>query len=172
MSSNLGRSGDSSHCPDVLVLGLGNTILTDDGVGIYAARLVRERVDDFCVAVKEASMGGLELLELMRGFKRVILVDAIFTGNSSPGSLVRMKAEELRSGSALSRHQISLPEALGLAESLNIEVPKEIIIYGIEAQDVYTFSESCTPEIEKSLPDVADAIVQEAMQLTECDKKE
>ena len=100
--------------PDTLVLGLGNTIITDDGVGIYIARLIRERLSSSGVLVQEASVGGFELIDLLRGFRRAIIIDAIYTGQNEPGALVRLKPENLQSGSALSRHQISLPEAMGL----------------------------------------------------------
>lgn len=144
-----------------MVLGLGNTILSDDGVGIYVAREIGKRVLDPNVIVKEASIGGLELLDLMVGFDRVILIDAVVTGKYEVGTLVRMRIEDLKGGTAMARHQVAFPEALRLGRKLKMDLPKEITIYGVEVKDIMTFGESCTPEVAASIPKIGDEIVEE-----------
>jgi hydrogenase maturation protease len=143
-----------------LVLGLGNTILTDDGVGIYVVRRLKAKIQELNVEVKEASLGGLELLELMKGFHRVILIDAILTGKHEVGTLIELRIEDLKGGSAMLRHQIGLSEALGLGRELGMDLPERLRIYGIEVKDILTFSESCTPEIESRIPAIVEEIVQ------------
>jgi len=142
-----------------LVIGLGNTILSDDGVGIYVARGVEKLVRGLDVEVKEASLGGLELLELMKGFQCVILIDAILTGKYDVGALVELQVEDLKGGSAMLRHQIGLSEALGLGRELGMDLPEKIRIYGIEVKDILTFSESCTPEIENRISTIVELIM-------------
>ena len=141
------------------MLGLGNTILSDDGVGIYVAREIGRRWPILDVRVEEASVGGLELLDRMAGFDRVILIDAVQTGRVKVGSLVTMRVEDLVGGSAMARHQVPFHEALMLGRKLGMDLPDEIKIYGVEVKDILTFAESCTPEVAAVVPAIAEAIV-------------
>lgn len=143
-----------------LILGLGNTLLRDDGVGIYVMREIRKQVENSDVIFQEAGVGGLELLDLMTGFQKAIIIDAFQTGRSKIGTLNVLRPEDLAGGSAMTRHQVSFPEALELGKQLNIELPDEIVIYGIEVADAQTFQEQCTPELQARIPDIAEDIIQ------------
>lgn len=145
--------------PRILILGLGNTILSDDGVGIYVAREIRKDVAESCAAVVEASLGGLELLDLMAGYDKAVLIDAMVLPDGPPGTIERVNADDLEGGSAMARHQIPFAEALELAAVLNMDVPDDIVIYGIRVTDTVTFSEECTPAVKKAIPDIAAAII-------------
>jgi len=144
-----------------LILGLGNTILTDDGVGIYVVREIEKKVGDPRVVFREACLGGLELLEEIEGFRCVVLVDAVVTGRHPIGTLVRMRVEDVKGGSSLARHQIGFSEALRLGQALKRNMPNKIIIYGIEVKDVRTFGESCTPEVATYIPKIVEEIIEE-----------
>lgn len=144
-----------------LVLGLGNTILTDDGVGIYAAREIGKRISDEKVDVVEASLGGLELLDPLVGYDRAILVDAMPLGDAEIGSLVKCRPEDLGGGSAMARHQVPFQEALTLGRQLGMELPDDIVIYGIQVKDTKTFGESCTEEVQACIPGIVERIIRE-----------
>ena len=88
------------------------------------------------IDVKEASLGGLELLEIMSGYEKVILIDAIQTGGNDIGALVKIRPEDLPGGSSMARHQVSLVEALELGRLLKMNLPESIVIYGVEVKDV------------------------------------
>jgi hydrogenase maturation protease len=151
-----------------LILGLGNSILTDDGVGIYVARLLAERLKDRPdVAVAEACVGGLRLLEMVGGYARLILVDAIQTASGQPGAIYRLtpddfadprRAASLHSGCS---HDMDLFTALEFGRQLGMALPKEFVIIAIEARDVITFAERCTPEIEAAIPAALQAVLAE-----------
>jgi hydrogenase maturation protease len=153
---------------NTLILGLGNPILSDDGVGIYVARLLAERLKDRpSVAVSEACVGGLRLLEMINGYERLILVDAIQTVGGQPGAIYRLtpndfadprRAASLHSGCS---HDMDLFTALEFGRQVGMAMPKEMVIIAIEAQDVITFGESCTPEIEAAIPKAAEAALEE-----------
>jgi hydrogenase maturation protease len=143
----------------ILILGLGNTILSDDGVGIHVAREIGKQLQDSNVIVKEASVGGLELLDLLVGFRKVVLIDAVITGQLHVGAVMKMSPEDLQGGSALTRHHVGLNEVLGLAKKLGMDIPDEIVIYGIEVKDTLTFSKSCTPEVSANIARVAEEII-------------
>jgi len=142
-----------------LVLGLGNTILSDDGVGIYVVREIGKRVCFPFVSFQEASVGGLELLDLMAGFERVILIDAVLTQRNKAGTLVPMKVQDVNGGSAMARHQVGLYEALVLGRKLKMNLPARISLYGIEIKDNRTFGESCTADVAAAIPGIVKTII-------------
>ena len=144
-----------------VILGLGNTILTDDGVGIFVVREVGKRLREPNVVVKEASLGGLELLELIKGFDHLVLIDAMQTGKYEVGTLIKLRAEDMKGGSAMSRHQVSFSDALELGRRLNMDLPEKIDIYGIEVMDIFTLGESCTPEVGARIPAIVEEIILE-----------
>jgi hydrogenase maturation protease len=177
-----------------LVLGLGNPILTDDGVGIHVVRLAarcwqhHSRTARTCTAgpersrgersqsarperrrgdgitFKEASIGGLRLLDVLEGFDRVILVDAILTRDGVAGETYGLRVSDLQASlHSGSSHDLSLASALALGRGLGMSLPHDddITIIAIQAQDVLTFGEQCTPAVAQSIPRAAEAILAE-----------
>ena len=152
-----------------VVLGLGNPLLTDDGVGIYAVRAAEERCQTLEngeqeVTFAEASLGGLRLLDVVADYDRLILVDATLTPEGKPGAVYRFTPGELRySLHSGTTHDLSLSEALALGRSLGAKVPAEeqIVILAIEVGDVLTFGETCTPLVTDAIPRVAEMICTE-----------
>jgi hydrogenase maturation protease len=148
-----------------LVLGLGNPILTDDGVGIHLVRALRARCGpQDGVDLAEASVGGLRLLDVLAGYRRVILVDAIQTPDGEPGAVYRLCPDDLRqslhSGSS---HDISLSGALTLGRSLGMVLPNDddLVIIGVQVEDVLTFGENCTPAVRAAIPQALQMVCEE-----------
>jgi hydrogenase maturation protease len=149
-----------------LIVGLGNPILTDDGIGIHVVREVASHSLPKDVTCTEASLGGLRLLEILSGYERVILVDAIQTVNGKPGDIHRLSADDLRASlHAGSTHDLSLPGALRLGRSMGMALPDDqnILILAVEVVDVLTFGEECTPEVAEAIPRIARAVLTEAL---------
>jgi hydrogenase maturation protease len=145
-----------------LVLGLGNMILTDDRVGMIVAEEVGRRVDADDVTVTQASIGGLGLLELVVGYEKVIIVDAIQTEEGQPGQVHRLYADEFRPHlRGASSHDISLATALELGRQLHEDIPGEIVILAVEAADVETFGEELTPAVAAAVPEVVELVLDE-----------
>jgi len=141
-----------------LVLGLGNPILGDDGVGVRVAEAVRHALPaHISVEVSETSVGGLSLMERMVGYERVILIDAL-CNNNSPGTIRRLTLADLQTISPMqhsaSAHDTSLVTAFAMGQRLGLALPQEIIIYGIEVKNVFDFSEEMTPAVAQSIPQV------------------
>jgi hydrogenase maturation protease len=138
-----------------LVLGLGNPILSDDGVGIKVAQEVGEKLNDPQITVAATSAAGLSLLDSIVGYDKVIIIDAIQTEKGRAGQIYRMGPEDFSLTKYLSSpHQINLATALELGNVLNLAMPQEITIFAVEAKDITTFSEKCTPEVEQAIPEV------------------
>jgi hydrogenase maturation protease len=138
-----------------VIVGLGNPILSDDGVGVYAARLLAERLAGAPVVVSESSLGGLRFLDLLAGFERAIIIDAIQWRHGPVGTVYRLSADEaVPTVRAVSFHDISLGTALALGHRVGIPLPTEIVFLAVEAGDTLTVSERCSPEVQAALPEV------------------
>ena len=145
-----------------LVLGLGNTILSDDGVGIRVAQELKNRLEREDVTVVEASVAGLDMLDLLTPHDKAIIVDAIQTRGGKVGQIYRFEPEAfVATEHASSPHDMNLATALELGRRLGIPLPKEISIFAVEVEDVTTFSETCTPVVEQAIPIVVDMVMQE-----------
>jgi hydrogenase maturation protease len=146
----------------MLVLGLGNPILSDDGAGPAVARELESKLDPQTVTVAEASLGGLNLLDLIIGYDRVIIIDAIKTENGRPGQVYRLTPGALTSTRyTASTHDVNLATALELGKKLGMALPREMVIYAIEVDDTGTFGESFTPAVAAAVPACAAMIVEE-----------
>jgi hydrogenase maturation protease len=145
-----------------LVLGIGNPILSDDGVGIKVAQEVGKKLDDPQITVSETSAAGLSLLDSLIGYDKVIIIDAIQTERGKAGQIYRMKPEDFSFTKRVSSpHQINLVTALELGQLLNLTMPREISIFAVEAEDITSFSEKCTHEVEQAIPEVAKMVLHE-----------
>ena len=135
----------------IVVLGMGNTILADDGVGIYVVREVGRRINREDVDIKETSLAGINLLELLSGYEKAIVVDAIRSGKKNPGDVLKLSPNDFEvSPHYASAHHINFSSALELGKRLGAELPKNIVIYAIEVLDTETFNEKCTTkEVEE-----------------------
>jgi hydrogenase maturation protease len=135
----------------VLVLALGNDVLGDDGAGPAAAQSLRERYGEL-VDIVESGEAGLALLEILEGYERALLLDAILTGTAEPGTVLSFRPEAFRRVVAPSPHYAGLPEVFDLARRLEVSLPREIEVLAIEVKDPYTVREGLTPEVAAALP--------------------
>ena len=148
------------------IIGLGNTILSDDGVGIFTVREVARRVAGTgCGAdpdIVESEVAGFALMELMAGWERVILVDCTQFDRLEAGTVLRLDQHDLRTCPRLcSAHEIDLPTALELGRRLGMAMPREIIVFGIQAEDARTFGGSLSPAAARGMQRAVDLILRE-----------
>ena len=145
-----------------LILGLGNPILSDDGVGFRVAGELRGRLSQQEVTVMETSMAGLSLLDLSAGYDRAIIIDAIQTVGGKAGQIYRLDSEVLDvTQHAASAHNVNFATALELGNKLGLALPQRVFIFAIEVTDTSTFSEECTPEVRQAVPVCVEMIIQE-----------
>jgi hydrogenase maturation protease len=136
-----------------LVLGLGNELLSDDGVGLLAIRHLKEEYMGQAEMV-ESSLHGLALIDLFIGYDKTIIIDAIQTGKHKPGEIIQLSPDDLDHVIAPSPHYSGMPEMLALAKELGLEFPREIVIFAIEVIDPYTLGGGLTPVIKDKLPEL------------------
>ena len=148
-----------------LVLGMGNPILSDDGVGLLVADRLREGPLPDSVEVVQSEVGGLRLLELVRGFTRVIIIDALRSPAESgrhPGEVYRYEAKDFKGGHRYgSAHSIGLDTALEIGHKLGYDMPEEVTVFAIEAEDVETFSEELSPLVAAAAERVFELVREE-----------
>ena len=145
---------------NTLVLGIGNPILTDDGVGIKIAQKLKE--EKARLEVIMTSEAGIILLELLVGYKKLIIIDSIKTEKGKPGDLYKLELEDLKpSKDFSSSHGIGIATAFELGKGFGYRMPKYISIYAVEVKDNTTFSEKCTEEVEQRIPFIVKQIVRE-----------
>jgi len=153
-----------------LIIGLGNPILTDDGVGVKVAQELEDRIDlekHPELTITEASAGGLRLMEALLGYDRVILIDAFYLDpeTNNPGKIHHLTLDDLREVSptqhSTSAHDTSLVTALDAAEQMGYQIPEEFSIYAVEVENILEFSETPTPAVAQAIPIVVSRIIEE-----------
>ncbi len=150
-----------------LILGLGNPILRDDGVGCHVAMALKERLQEPEVDVLEASIAGLDFLDMLTGYDKVIIIDAIQTGEGTPGQIYRLNLEAFNATRhAASPHDVNFATALELGNKLGLALPSHIDIFAVEVADTSCFGEECTPEVTEAIPLCVEMIVQELRSTT------
>jgi hydrogenase maturation protease len=146
----------------ILILGMGNLLLCDDGVGLRVAAELENRINRPEITVIETGVAGLSLLDLLVGYDRAIIIDAIQTVGGKAGQIYRLGPEAFdTTRRTATSHDVDFTTALEFGKKLNLPLPQEIVIFAIEASDVNTFSEECTPEVQKAIPTCAEMVLQE-----------
>lgn len=145
-----------------LILGLGNPLLSDDSVGLHIINRLKELISSLDITISEASVGGLDFLELLTGFDKAIVIDAIQTEGGHPGQVYRLGPGAFKATQhASSPHDVDFATALELGKRLGIALPCDVVIFAVEAGDVTTFSEQCTPGVERAIDVVTEMVLNE-----------
>ena len=168
-----GGGAERSSCAaagKTLVIGLGNPLVSDDSVGLRVAErlkpLLADRED---IDVTEDYWGGLRLMERMIGYRRAVVIDAICTG-AAPGTIHHLSTRSIATQKSASAHDVNLPTALAFGRRAGVRLPadEEILLIGIEAEDLVNFNDQCTPAVAAAIP----RAVQEVVRLLDCETYE
>jgi hydrogenase maturation protease len=133
----------------ILILGIGNKILSDDGIGIRLIEDLQDYFKDSCLHFKTACAGGLEIVELMQDYEHVIILDAIKTKGGKPGKIYYFTLQDFKDSLHTSNfHDISFLIALEFGKTSGMKVPGDIKILAIEIVEDMYFSENFSNEIQ------------------------
>ncbi len=144
-----------------VVIGVGNLLLRDEGVGIHVVQELQKRAFPPGVEVLDGGVAGVRLLDLFSGAQKLLLVDAAEMG-LEPGSIVRFTPEDVRFQSGelkLSTHDVALPEVLAIARAVN-QCPSEVVIIGIQPKEI-SWGTELTPEVGAAIPKVVELVLEE-----------
>ena len=147
-----------------LVLGIGNTLLGDDGVGVYAARELAEKMSDENVTVMDTAIDGLNLLDVIRNYERLIVIDAIIDERAETGTIFRLTQDQIPppSLSGGSSHNLNLATTLSIGNRIFPgEIPGEVVVFAVASQNVDCVTEEMTANVKLALPHVVELVVNE-----------
>lgn len=158
------RAADSP----VLVVGLGNPLLGDDGVGWRVVDALERRLAEAAapgrlppLELDRVAVGGLGLMERLIGSERAILVDALDAGPDPPGTVLVLPVERASalSGRLDGAHDASLLAALDAGRAMAAPLPSEIVVVTVRAGRVDTFCERLSPEVARAVPAAVEAVL-------------
>jgi len=146
-------------CP-TLVLGLGNILLRDEGVGVRVVQAMERMALPREVEVFDGATAGVDLLDVLAERRKVVVIDAI-AGDSPPGTVLRLTPADLapRHERGVSLHDLGLLETLALAEQLNVS-PEEVVIIGVKPHSVACGLE-LSPELARAVPQIIELVLAE-----------
>jgi hydrogenase maturation protease len=151
------------HPAKVLVLGLGNDILTDDAVGLHIVQAVGERLaGEPEIEVKGTTEMGLALLDEIANRESVVLVDSVQTGAAPPGHIHELGPEALSGVLTTAPHFLGVGETLALGKMLGLTMPRAVRIFAIEVADPYTLGTKMTPAVERAVAEAVDRVAGQA----------
>ncbi|MDH4157607.1 MAG: hydrogenase maturation protease [candidate division Zixibacteria bacterium] len=140
-----------------LVLGLGNDLLGDDGIGILAARELTRELDG-AADVAETGLHGVALLDLLIGYDRAVIIDAINTGRCPAGTILELGPEDFKPVSGPSPHYTGLPELISLAKQLHLEFPGDIKVFAVESSETQTVGAPMSAPVAAALSEVVERV--------------
>jgi len=144
-----------------LIIGIGNLLRSDDGIGLHIIEALRKENIKSDVDLHEG-LSSLDVLDSIKDYDRILIIDAI-RSSGSPGTVHKLSLEDLKEkGTA---HSFSSHLNMDFTEMLEVgrkifpdRIPKDIIIIAVEAEDVTTIADRCTPKVEKAIPGIIQLI--------------
>jgi hydrogenase maturation protease len=142
---------------DILILGLGSDILMDDGIGVGLLSFFRTEFSEKYknIDYTGALIGGMDLIELIRDYKKVIIIDGIKTNNGIPGYVYLFNKENFIETLHLSvEHDMSFHTALKVGETLGINITQQIHIIAVEVAEFLTLGDKFSIQIQEKFDDI------------------
>ena len=134
---------------DILILGLGSDVLMDDGIGTKLMWHLEKTLCDTRIKFETNLVGGMDIIELIRDFDKVIILDAIKTPDGIPGTIYFFNKDNFRETLHLSVvHDITFLTALKLAEKLCVKITDKIAIIAIEAEEYLTLGDQFSYKVQ------------------------
>ena len=146
-----------------IILGIGNPILGDDGVGVHVVNELKYKIKNPNVTIDEAITGGMNLLDLILGYDKAIIIDALKTDNGENGEVKRIPLSNFSAMHSCNPHDVSLMEAIEMAKKMGeSRIPKEIIIIGVMMRKIpCEFGEELSKDIAIAVPKAIDMTLNE-----------
>jgi len=142
----------------IVIVGLGSPIRTDDAVGLVIARRLKDQCRLPACHLKELMTGGIQLVEEILGYDTAVIIDAMQSQGGVIGTCHRFEVQDLGARIPSLTHHVGLVEGLELARRLQLDIPAELRVYGIEISDPFTISENMTSRVTDAVPRIVDYI--------------
>ncbi|WP_455277945.1 hydrogenase maturation protease [[Eubacterium] cellulosolvens] len=149
-----------------LVVGVGNLLKYDDGLGIHVIEKLKKMKLPDNVEIMDLGISGMDILHHSENFDRIIFIDAIKVGKS-PGTVYRIKPRDVEVGDDslrdmiyMSMHEIDLEKVIGLGRKLG-QMPDNVVIIGCEPKETNKMKIGLTKEVETAIPDIVQLVLEE-----------
>jgi len=147
-----------------IILGVGNQILGDDGVGIHVVKELKKYLkNNSNVTIDEAITGGMNLLDLLLGYDKAIIVDAVKSEDAKNGEVKKIPLGDFSTMHSCNPHDVSLTQAIEMAKRMGeTRIPKEILVIGIMIKKLpCEFKEKLSREISSAVPKAVEMTLDE-----------
>ena len=147
----------------VLVVGIGNILLRDEGVGVYVVGEMAKRELPENIELLDGGTSGVDLIEHLAHRPKVIVVDSVKMEDVTPGTVYRFSMDELvrQRTDSLSLHELGILESLHMAYQLGCG-PGEVVLFGIVPKTLRPPAMELSPELLAIMPKVIDLVLEEA----------
>lgn len=151
---------DHADRAPVLVLGIGNILLRDEGIGVRVVEALREYLLPDTIELVDGGTAGADLLDVISDRRKVIVIDAM-DADVEPGSTLRLSLDDLVAGqtAAVSLHEIGLLEIFAMARHLG-SAPHNVVIIGVKPKEIRP-SDQLSPELDALLPLIVSQVIEE-----------
>ncbi len=164
------QTGSKHHegMSKVMVLGVGNLLLTDEGFGIHVIEELTERREELGIGpdvqLMDGGTLGLDLLHYIEGLDKLIIIDVV-NGGTEPGTIFKFTPQDIETEKIrkLSLHQITLMDVLGMAKDMDRE-PRETVIVAVEPKDIENWGMELSEELKAKIPTVIKIVLDELAQ--------
>lgn len=143
----------------LVILGLGNDLLGDDGIGLVAADALHG-LEGPDISVRSTAQAGLYLVEHLQGFDDAIVIDSVI--GDVPGTIRELQGSDIRAVPVPSAHYAGLPEALALAKAAGLRVPLRLRIFGVEIAPAQRIGSAPSSGVTAALPRLVDTVLEAA----------
>lgn len=138
-----------------LVVGLGNPILSDDGIGTIIVNDLRKKLDHTLFDFATENISSLEIINLIQGYENLIVIDGKMTSNGIPGDITIFSVTDYYGLSHLDNyHDVSFRDMIKLGKSLNLEIPERIQIIAVEIAEDKLFSKNLSPVLRSKYNEI------------------
>jgi hydrogenase maturation protease len=146
-----------------IILGVGNEILGDDGVGVHVANELKKNIKNPEITIDEGITGGMNLLELILGYDKAIIIDAVKTEDGKNGEVKKIPLNEFSTLHSCNPHDVSLFEAINMAKKMGENrIPSKIVIVGILMKEIpCEFKETLSKKIADAVPKAVKIVLNE-----------
>jgi hydrogenase maturation protease len=143
----------------LVILGLGNSILSDDIIGLRILEILQSNINNPQISFETAEIGGLKLLDSLLDYDHAIVIDSIKTGQFSIGEVIEFSPSDFNFTPRSSMiHDVSFFDALLMAKKLDMKIPKEIRIVAVEIGDNITVSLDISSKVTSAIPHAIERI--------------
>lgn len=145
----------------IKIIGIGNILMGDDGVGIYAVEELSERIEKRDIEVIDGGTGGYNLLSILEQSKKVIFIDAVDMG-LPPGTIKRFLPEQLKAVISTNRgyslHKTDITDVIRMASLLGV-VP-QFVIFGVQPKTIRE-EIGISEEVKRRIPELINLVIDE-----------